>query len=391
MTHNLTAVAQLNWAVWRHLIFLTLFSVGMSYAQCTIGGTYDLGPGDDGNQATGGPTGPFHLTATNSTFSYVGLIPNGSFTFAQLASLSATFTSNSGGSGGGTPRFSVVLDDGGTPTNLHVYLGNSPSYTDSDTVLNTYSGVNLIGNNDAGRYDTGNFSGGSPFTTYNSALALVGSLKVLEIFYVTDTFGSFPSRDETLFSINLVGPCPADALQFSYAVNLDKGDSVVNITNTGSLGSGSAGNICVNVYAFDPSEEIISCCACLVTPNALVSLSVQEDLLSNSLSPQTPTSVVIALAVTSAGGSSQISACDPGAASTATNVTSGMRAWSSTLHALPGSPATFGTTEIDFQSTTPSSVELTHLSSFCGFVEGNGSGFGICKSCRSGGLSGPKK
>jgi hypothetical protein len=62
--------------------------------------------------------------------------------------------------------------------------------------------VNLIGNNDAGRYDTSNFTGGSPFTTYSQALALIGSLQVEEIFFVSDTFGTFPSRDLTLGSIN---------------------------------------------------------------------------------------------------------------------------------------------------------------------------------------------
>jgi hypothetical protein len=34
---------------------------------------------------------------------------------------------------------------------------------------------------------------------------------------------------------------------------------------------------------------------------------------------------------------------------------------------------------------------LTHLSSFCGFAESNGAGFGTCKSCRTGGLGGSKK
>jgi len=97
------------------------------------------------------------------------------FTFGQLTNLFATFTSNSGGSGGGTPRLAVdLLDNTNTVHGLLIYLGNSPSFTDTDAVLNTWSGVNLIGNNDAGRYDTSAFTGGSPFTTYASALALVG-------------------------------------------------------------------------------------------------------------------------------------------------------------------------------------------------------------------------
>lgn len=169
-----------------------------------VAATYSLGPGNDGNQATG--SGPFHLTATPSTFSYVQYLPSGpALTFADLTSLSANFVSNSGGSGGGAPRLSVRLFDGVTQRSLLIYLGNSPNFTDTDAVLNTWSGVNLIGNNDAGRYDTSAFPGGSPFSTYAAALALLGSQQVVRVTYILDTFSPFPNRDETLNSINLIG------------------------------------------------------------------------------------------------------------------------------------------------------------------------------------------
>jgi len=181
-----------------------------------------------------------------------------------------------------------------------------------------------------------------------------------------------------------------DVFQVRYASNLNKGDSVINITNTGSTDApaANADNLCVNVYAFDPSEEIVSCCSCLVTPNALVSLSVQGDLISNTLSPSTPTAVVIKLVATDAGHG-DVSVCNP--ASTEVELASGMRAWGTTLHALPGSPTTYGLTESIFLPGGLSLAELNHLTSFCGFINSNGSGFGICKSCRSGGLAGAKQ
>src|ERR1700683_4732062 len=94
--------------------------------------------------------------------------------------------------------------------------------------------------------------------------------------------------------------------QVRYASNLNIGDSVINLTNTGAggagLGSGTSasitGSICVNVYAFDPTEEIVSCCSCPVTPNGLVSLDVQKDLISNPVFPRTPSSIVIKLLAT---------------------------------------------------------------------------------------------
>ena len=77
---------------------------------------------------------------------------------------------------------------------------------------------------------------------------------------------------------------PSDAFQVRYASNLSVGDSVINITNGGTQGgTDPSGNICVNVYAFSPDEQLVSCCSCLVTPNGLVHLSANNDLVSNTL------------------------------------------------------------------------------------------------------------
>lgn len=176
-----------------------------------------------------------------------------------------------------------------------------------------------------------------------------------------------------------------DEFQVRYASNLNKGDSFINITNTGT-DEPAGDNICVNVYTFDPSEEMVSCCACLVTPNGLVSLSVQGDLISNTLSPSTPTAVVIKLVSTRPQG--EIT-CNPG--TLRQELAPGMRAWGTTLHALPGTPTTYGLTETRFLNGGLSGAELNHLTSFCGFIQSNGSGFGICKSCRAGGLGGAKQ
>jgi len=363
------------------------FSLGLLHAQCVqtvpLAGAYNLGPGTDGNQATGTGNGPFHLTATNSTFSYVDFVPGQTFTFSQLTSLFANFTSNSGGSGGGTPRLSVGLNLGGVETSLEIYLGKSPSFTDTDAVLNTFSGLNLIGNNDPGRYDTSHFPGGNPFTTYNSALALIGSLQVEEIFYVTDTFGAVPSRDETLFSIGgLVSvPCPADGFQVGYAANVGPtgGESFIDITNTGaSSTTATPQSLCINVYAFDSQEELLSCCTCQVTPNGLAALNVRQDLLTNTLTGKSPTSAVIKLLASAPTGG----ACDPTSAGTAANpLASGMAAWGTTLHQLPGSTTSLGLTERPFTISTLSAGELAHLTTFCAFDIANGTGAGICKGC----------
>ena len=179
-------------------------------------------------------------------------------------------------------------------------------------------------------------------------------------------------------------PGVPNAYMVRYASNLSVGDSVINLTNTGAASTVAFpiqdGNINANVYVFSPDEQLISCCCCPITPDGLASLSVQNDLISNTLTPGVPTSVVVKVVATLAP---------------AGTLTDGLGAWGTSLHALPvtpGTPATtFGTTETTFTPATLSAAELTRITTLCGLIQTNGSGFGICKSCRLGGLGASKK
>ncbi|MDQ6705006.1 MAG: hypothetical protein M3Z85_03455, partial [Acidobacteriota bacterium] len=125
----------------------------------------------------------------------------------------------------------------------------------------------------------------------------------------------------------------------------------------------------VNVYTFSPDEQLISCCCCPVTPDGLASLSVRNDLINNTLTPGVPTSVVTKLVATNSAGA----------------LVPGLAAYGATLHAAPAT-GVFGMTETKFTPATLSQAELTRLTSLCAFIQTNGSGFGICNSCRLGGL-----
>jgi hypothetical protein len=63
----------------------------------------------------------------------------------------------------------------------------------------------------------------------------------------------------------------------------------------------------------------------------------------------------------------------------------GIAAWGTTIHATP-SAGTFAVTETAFAPDSISIGELDLLGSLCGFIVANGSGFGVCRSCRLGGL-----
>jgi hypothetical protein len=177
-----------------------------------------------------------------------------------------------------------------------------------------------------------------------------------------------------------------------YVTDLLIGDSVINVTNTGANGAGLGfgtsaavtGAICANVYVYDAAEEIIACCSCPVTPNGLVSLSAQRDLIINPLTRQIPNSIVIKILATApVGGSCTNSALLAGTP----NVVSGLVAWGTTLHLnQPLTRLSLAVTETGFANATLSAAEQARLSYGCNVVANVGSGFGICNSCRLGGL-----
>lgn len=204
----------------------------------------------------------------------------------------------------------------------------------------------------------------------------------------------------TIFSVAAFAQNPITAdgpYKVKYASNLNIGDSVVNITNTGAngagLGSGTTasvtGAICANVYVYNADEEVVSCCSCPVTPNGLVSLSAKSDLISNPLTPATPTSIVIKILATApVGGSCSNSALLAGTPT----LVSGLVAWGTTLHANTSAAAgTYSVTETAFAPATLSAGELARLAYGCGVVGNVGSGFGVCNSCRLGGLGAGKQ
>ena len=112
-----------------------------------------------------------------------------------------------------------------------------------------------------------------------------------------------------------------------------------------------------------------------------MSLSARNDLISNTLTPAVPSAIVVKLLATTGGA---CNAATPGALAT------GLAAWGTTLHALPVA-GTYGLTETAFTPSTLSAAELGRISALCGFIQSNGSGFGICRSCRLGALGAPKR
>jgi hypothetical protein len=193
--------------------------------------------------------------------------------------------------------------------------------------------------------------------------------------------------------------------QVKYAANLSIGDAYFDIMNTGASGAaplgpgtglGTAlnpvtGNLCVNVYTVDPNEELVSCCSCLVTPDATVHLTALTDMASAAITADgvAPPSISVKLLATLAGAGgtgSSATACADSAALAGTPAfpfpptISGLAAWGTSLHPPAGS-GPYVSTETPFTPALLSQGEYISLTGRCASIIGNLSGHGQCISC----------
>ena len=201
---------------------------------------------------------------------------------------------------------------------------------------------------------------------------------LLTLFVSTVTFSQV--------NINAVNSTFPETFQTRYFANLSVGDGAVNMTNIGTLGGlDPGGDICANVYVFAQDQQLAACCACQLTPNHLVTLSVQKDLLSNLLTPGVPSAITVAVVSTA-----QTTGTCNASTITSNQLTPGLRAWGTTLHALPGGSG-YTVSEAEFSPGLLSQSELTKITQYCGFIQAIGSGYGICNSCKNGAAGAQKQ
>ena len=133
---------------------------------------------------------------------------------------------------------------------------------------------------------------------------------------------------------------------------------------------------------------MVSCCSCPVTPNGLVSLAVNSDLVSNTVIPVgTLGSLVIKIVGSLPTGNTCVNSAG---GVTVNNLANGAEGISTTLHLNPARTGVVPT-QTPFSRATLSAGELTRLSTLCNAIIGNGSGFGVCRSCRLGALGSEKQ
>jgi|SRR5690349_10718245 len=143
----------------------------------------------------------------------------------------------------------------------------------------------------------------------------------------------------------------------------------IHIINTGQIGSPidpttNHGTVCADIYLFDTNQEMLACCSCPLTANALV-----HDLSARSLT-NAPFIRGVLKIVADAG-------CDE--TNITTPVNGGLRA-SLNNALLEGVPAAIVQTENWLERAPLTAQEQQFLGQTCAFVHYLGSGVGVC-SC----------
>ena len=123
-------------------------------------------------------------------------------------------------------------------------------------------------------------------------------------------------------------------------------DETVRFINDGDSGA----NLYAAFYVFDDSQELAECCACVITPDGLLSESVRSNLTANPITGKVPKVGVIKTISSSSS--------DP------TNVkpVSGLRGWATHIQAKG---STYYVTETPVADSNLTSTEQTLLQNLC--------------------------
>jgi len=148
---------------------------------------------------------------------------------------------------------------------------------------------------------------------------------------------------------------------YSNARNAAAPDETIRIINDGDTGNW----LWESFYVFDDSQELQECCACGVSPDGLLSESVNGELLANPLTGKVNTRGVIKVISSSSSGAPVANTPAPGSHGTATHV----------QHALG---ANYQITETPLADSNLTSSEQTMLQNLCSYAITLGSGSGVC-------------
>ncbi len=187
------------------------------------------------------------------------------------------------------------------------------------------------------------------------------------------------------FGTAMAQPVGDNTIYFvTYFSNANTGgapDATLRLINDGGSSTAEVegipnGNLWASIYVFDDSQELQECCNCFVSPDGLLSESVNYELLANPLTGKVNTRGVIKVISSST--------YDP----TNNVLTPGLRGWQTHIQATQSTDGSkskkqtgpYYVTEAPLADSNLAPVEQTALQDSCSFLFTLGSGHGIC-SC----------
>jgi hypothetical protein len=161
---------------------------------------------------------------------------------------------------------------------------------------------------------------------------------------------------------------------FSNANTTGAPDSVLRVINDGAQATTDVegvenGTLWADIYVFDDSQEMISCCACQVTSDGLTSESVNKQLTSNTFTGRGELSRGVIKVVSSSSN-------DP----TNPVLAIGIRGWQTHVQGTQNIPekGPWFVTETRLADSNLGKIELANLANLCSFGITLGSGYGVC-------------
>jgi hypothetical protein len=139
-------------------------------------------------------------------------------------------------------------------------------------------------------------------------------------------------------------------------------DATVRFINDGNHGTNASGDLWAAFYVFDDSQELTECCACVVTPDGLLSEDVKTELTATPLTGKIPTRGVIKVISSSSW--------DP----TAPWPSTGLRG--TATHIQAAGKSAYATTETAVSDANLGSAEFSLLPQLCYFADTLLSGVG---------------
>jgi len=155
-------------------------------------------------------------------------------------------------------------------------------------------------------------------------------------------------------------------------------DATLRIVNDGDLTS--TGTLWAAIYVFDDSQEMRSCCACIIGSDGLLSESVNKELTANEFTGRGEMTRGVIKVVSSQTAVPTFPVVFPGLRAWATHV----QATTTTFPSGPGAAANavekgpWFVTEDPLADSNLGTTELSNLGTLCSYGLTIGSGYGLC-------------